>query len=51
LKKIGKYGNQYGLGVFSYGLRGIGASNLVDESNDYYFNFKEALQDIKINFY
>jgi hypothetical protein len=43
--QIGKYGNQHGLGVFSYGLRGIGASNLVDESNDYYFNFKQALQD------
>ena len=49
--QIGKYGNQHGLGVFSYGLRGIGASNLVDESTDYYFNFKQALQDVKINFY
>ena len=27
------------------------ASNLVDESTDYYFNFKQALQDVKINFY
>jgi hypothetical protein len=49
--QIGKYGKQHGLGVFSYGLRGIGASNLVDESTDYYFNFKQALQDIKIIFY
>ena len=49
---IGKYGNQYGLGVFSYGLRGIGAFNIVDESsNDYYFKFKEVFQDVKIVFY
>jgi hypothetical protein len=49
--QIGKYGNQHGLGVFSYGLREIGVSNLVDNSNDYYFNFKTKIQDIKIIFY
>jgi len=47
---IGKYGNQYGLGVFSYGLCGIGTSN-IESSNDYYFKFKEVFQDVTIVFY
>ena len=47
---IGKYGNQNGLGVFSYGLCGIGAFN-IESSNDYYFKFKEVVQDVTIVFY
>ena len=47
---IGKYGNQCGLGVFSYGLCGIGTFN-IESSNDYYFNFKDIIQDVTIVFY